>query len=183
MAKKYEKADVEVMGLIQHCLDSWHDDLVNADVRIGAQMVSTDGDGPAITKNGFGCSAYVRCLATDERLHIPFDALITLDAVVWEKMTEKERIALLDHEITHLVLKRKKNDQVKLHLDGRPIMGCRGHDFEVTGFASIIQRHRGHAIETKNVKFLTDTYGQFLLPWGIDKLPAGMTVRLAASGS
>lgn len=62
----------------------------------------------------------------------PADFLLMINGEVWERISEAERFALVDHELMHCA--REDDDK-----DGNPKYGLRNHDFE--GFYSEIRRH------------------------------------------
>jgi hypothetical protein len=181
MSKQYTKADESVAELIEAALNSWHPELTQIGLRVGGIMVTNDGDGPALSKGGWPAVAVVRILNARERLHTPFDVTISFDADKWEDMDEPKRLAVIDHELTHVRPKLDKHNRVKLDHDGRPKQGIRPHDFELVGFGEVIQRHRQAALESQGIKYLSDTYGHLLFPWLTPAEAETRKPRLAAA--
>lgn len=57
--------------------------------------------------------------------------VVEVAADTWQRLTDEQRRALIDHELCHL--------QVDEDGDGRPVLSMRGHDLEE--FAAIVERH------------------------------------------
>lgn len=112
----------------------------------------------AINKGGIKALGVARKLNLKDRTKGLGDAEILLDGDWWEDATEKERRALLDHELHHLVATSKVDDL------GRPKLKLRKHDFEVGWFHIIAQRHGVHSQEQKQAGFIMESAGQFYWP-------------------
>lgn len=57
--------------------------------------------------------------------------VVEVAADTWERLKPEQRIALIDHELCHLVVDENG--------DGDPVLSTRGHDLEE--FACIVERH------------------------------------------
>lgn len=67
------------------------------------------------------------------------DAVVLVNASVWEHLSESQRAALVDHELSHLQPRVNADGDVQSHPDGRPILCLARHDVEE--FAAVIRRH------------------------------------------
>ena len=76
-------------------------------------------------------------------------------------MTEPQKDALVDHELTHLVLViDPKTKTPKLDHSGRPKLAMRLHDWELGGFADTAQHYGKDALEVISMRRFSDKYGQ-----------------------
>lgn len=57
--------------------------------------------------------------------------VIEVAADMWERLSEEQRVALVDHELCHC--------WVEMDAEGNPELGTRGHDLEE--FSCIVERH------------------------------------------
>lgn len=67
------------------------------------------------------------------------DFLITIDAVWWEGATERDKEALIWHELCHIRQEITKDGELKFDRDGNPVFGLVEHD--VTAFHSEVARY------------------------------------------
>jgi hypothetical protein len=81
--------------------------------------------------------AFLRILRTAD---LP-DFLILIDRNIWAGLDENEKLALIDHELSHAWFATVDGDGVtqKFHSDGSPWWAIRGHDFE--DFHDVIKRN------------------------------------------
>lgn len=147
-------------------------DLAEAMVTVNYLMAEPGKGGPALKLHGHACEATVRVNSFRERVEGLKDATISLDLEVWESLDDEERVALVAHELEHLVLKRHtKGDeegQVKTDAAGRPMLGCRHHDYTLGGFRSIASRYGDKSPEARAGRQFRDEYGQLI--WGFAEM-------------
>jgi hypothetical protein len=177
----YWKADDEVLRKLVLAMDQWHHDLSKANVRIGVIMAANPKDGPAVSHGGYPALATIKIVPLKDRITKGYDAEMLIDASFWKTTTEETRMALLDHELSHLELKKPKekkptkkqnvrdeeSDADNLEDDdnviagqsflvddiGRPLLKTRKGDWNVgDGFAEVVRRHGVNAIERVNIK-------------------------------
>jgi hypothetical protein len=91
------------------------------------------------------------------------DAEILIDMEQWEKLTDNQRLALLDHEITHLEVQVDDVGLVKTDDQGRPKLKLKLHDWQLGGFRSIAQRYGADAIEVMEANRFSTDYGDVAL--------------------
>lgn len=123
----------------------------------------------ALSKNGCKVLGIARKISLKERALGRGDAEISLDGHWWERASDKEQRALLDHELHHLTPKIDKRGLVTDDLQ-RPVIVLRKHDFEVGWFHVIAERHGIASQERIQAKALFDEAGQFY--WPSLQLPA-----------
>ncbi|MCE5230493.1 hypothetical protein LLG95_12990, partial [bacterium] len=161
--KTVERASKDVTALLNKALREWHQDLKDAEVKIGVVMVTCE-DGPAITDNGAPAIAKVRRLNERDRLLMDLDATIEIDAAWWDESEEERRIALLDHELTHLEVDGSKSAGFKRHADGRPKLAMQPDDWQISGFYEVVERHGASAPDAIAIRKVVES-GQLTFPF------------------
>lgn len=164
MPVTYEACGEDVAELVGEVVAAYHEDL--RIVTIGAVFASSeDKDGeaiPAIKKDGHAVVGRIQITSLADRARGMADAKLTLDRHEWDAMSKSRRIALLDHELTHLELKTDDDGPVLDDL-GRPKLKARHHDWHLTGFAQVAERHGEAAIEVREMVRWQEEYGQYAL--------------------
>ena len=167
MSVMHLKPPANVGRILKHAMREYHPGLDGAGARVLAVMIQPelDKDGvrlrPAMRKDGHPIIAKIRVATPVERLLIGCDAVVLIDAWAWEQLDDPKRLALLDHELCHII-PRTKNDVIERHSDKRPVLQTVPHDWHITGFAAVIERHGVAALEYEDI-FQTSKYIQGLL--------------------
>ena len=93
-----------------------------------------------------------------------------IDDFAWERLSNQRREALIDHELQHLALSmirpRKANGFASgLRRDdlGRPALKIRPHDWALTGFRGVVERHGEASIEALQFADFRSEFGQLNL--------------------
>lgn len=164
MGKSVRNADPDTLNTLAKAMRSWHPDLVEAGVQVGVIMVSnTDGD--AIKVGGYAALACIKPVGLKDRLPKEYDAELQIDERVWDGLREEQRLSLLDHELSHINLRRIPWKQLQeqrandpgcpwWQLDdlGRPKLKSVPGDWNAgDGFKAVVERHGKHAIEYLNL--------------------------------
>ena len=178
MPKVFTKAAGTVMGMLGDVLDRYHADLKEVDAKVGVIMVEAakndDGfpTGPAVKFAGARAMARVKLVTPRQRVHVKLDAEIEIDADEWPDLTKDQQWALLDHELTHLAVKRDKDGAIKLSDDLRPVLKIIPDDWILTGFREVVVRHGDNAMEAQALRSLCcEEDGQRLFPWASKTKP------------
>jgi len=157
----YEKAKPNILEIISGTMETYHGGLHDVEVLIDVLMATPsandNGDliGPAIMVNGYQAAACIKILSYKQRVARGFDAELIIDADQWETWTDKERIAVIDHELTHLELSIDDKGGVKRDDADRPKMRSKKHDRQLGWFDSVAKRHGSSSLEvTQCHKFL-----------------------------
>jgi hypothetical protein len=177
----YWKADEEILNKVQLAMDQWHHDLAKARVKVGVIMAANPKDGPAVSHGGYPALASIKVVPLKDRITKGYDAEMLVDASFWKTTTEETRMALLDHELSHIEIKKpkerkvdkKKKPEPEADQDdaddgdddtiagqsflvddiGRPLLKMRKGDWNVgDGFVDVVRRHGVNAIERVNIK-------------------------------
>ena len=181
MATWYSPANSFVQELVAEAIDRFYPDLVEADAQISSIFAhaGADSDKPPMMKNGFQIKAKIKINSEADRVDGKLDATITFDAAVVRDFEDDEvhgrdqLLALIDHELYHLTVLREKpkkgssaKPRIKTDDAGRPKFKIRYHDWEVTGFRAVAERHRQHSHERIEAKRFHDDYGNLLFHFG-----------------
>jgi hypothetical protein len=155
MSKTYEVVDRETDALIAKVLRTHHEELHREGVTIGGLFVThEDKHGmpqPAIKNRGYPIAAQIQITSLSDRVRGLADAKLTIDHFFWDKLPEASKLALIDHEVTHLIL-AMDDDGPKRDDFGRPMLKIRPHDWELTGFVDVVERHGEAAVEMRSLR-------------------------------
>jgi len=172
----FVKANADVNRIISEVIADFYPDLVEAQARIGAVMayptLDEDGDstGPAMKRGGLAVMAKIKKNGEADRVDGKPDATITLDVEEWDELDEERQRALIDHELYHLIVKRKSlGKTIKIDDGGRPLFDIRPHDWEITGFRVVAERHLAASCEVVEARKLHDRYGTLLFDFASDQ--------------
>ena len=154
----YEKADDEARKLLNLAMELYHDELQSAETTVDLLMASPklnkagEPTGPAVKLHGIPCAAIIRTVSYKERVKGGSDLEITIDADWWRDHENEQRIALLDHKLSHRVPKLDKDGIVKTDDLFRPKFNSIPHDFEFGWFAATALRHGPDSIEVQQAQ-------------------------------
>ena len=167
MSTSFSLADQDVTDLLDDVMRDRHRPLFDAGVKVGVIMAVSD-TGDAVTDGGHGCYAKVKVVSLKDRLTKGFDAELLIDLRKWrDELRHRQRVALLDHELSHLELTEYAYAPV-LDSDNRPtgeqeIVGVERDDLDrpklrlVKGdvqagdaFAAVISRNGEDSLEWLN---------------------------------
>ena len=119
---------------------------------------------PALVKNGVPCAAQIRVISPFNRQTDNYDVKIIIDGDNWRDLTKEEKIAIIDHELTHLSIVRdregepvminEESDKVKLKLIR--------DDIQMWGFNDIMIRHGANSQELQILQHLVNRYAPIL---------------------
>lgn len=188
MAKTYHRDDGEAQEVLDLALQ-WHPTLRRCGVRIDILFVddyddSTGESRPALKAHGYPAAATIAIVQPKHRALGLGDALLTIDTATWAGLPVRKRIALLDHELTHLevladdggiVMWNEVDERCfgvpKLDDMQRPKLRIRLHDYQLGGFRTVAKRHAEDAPEADQVRALIGSDGQ--VTWDFEATLAG----------
>lgn len=171
MPTTYVKADAEVMAIVKDTMKKHHPLLKTAEVKVCVLMASAARDEhgeiicPALKLHGVQAAAIAKIIPYKQRAAGREDCEITIDADGWEDLHEGERVALIDHELTHFELAFDDEGNVKSDDMGRPKLTTRHHDHDFGWFNSIASKHGDASYEVKQAKLFADENGQIYFGW------------------
>ena len=171
----YRQADEDVLDIIGVLMATpHHQDLRDAGVRVGARFAFAAVDektgepkGHALKHHGWPAAAVVKIVSQKDRVSGMPDAMIDIDGMAWEQDWSNERKrAVLDHELTHLLVQRDDEGNIKLDDCCRPKLKMRPHDAEIGVFYDVVERFGEAAIEAEAYRGMHKKFTQLAFPWG-----------------
>ena len=166
----FREAPQEIHDVIADVIEKYHGDLATANVTVGAVLAEGPRDtegaktGPAIKRHGWPVLSRIKVNSLQDRVEGKPDATITLDHDEdgWPSLSEEERIALIDQELTRLSFVNDRDGERLLDDLGHPKLHYRTADWQLEGFEIIAKRHKEASPEVKAAVHLRDNYGQYL---------------------
>jgi hypothetical protein len=163
--KTYSPAP-DVHDVLNHIAYEYHIEL--AGVKIATLFAFDDESSlPTLKHQGYPAQAIARIVSVRDRALGMADANIIVDRASWLTLSQPQREALLDHELTHLT--RKLDDESGQPLAdvlGRPKLAIRQHDHQFGWFDEIAQRHGDASPEVRQAKRLMESSGQLYFNFG-----------------
>ena len=176
MAKTFRKSDSYMRSLVEEVMRLYHPDLIEYKISVDLIDAYDSGGGAAVVHGGRPAYAVIRSIPLKDRVMGRGDAEITFDALVVGRMTERQRKALIDHELYHLEFKLNKDGEKTVDDLGRYLFKMRPHDREFGWFESVAMRWGRDSVESKQAReMVEDEYFKryFLLEGLSDKEELG----------
>lgn len=157
--KTYSPAP-DAMTTIANIQADHHDELEG--VTVSALFVfDPEASEPVLKHQGYPAQAVVRITPVRDRALGMADASIVIDRSNWLMLSQRQRNALIDHEMTHLSLVLDKDTGApKFDVLDRPKLRIRRHDHQFGWFDEIAQRHGDASPEIRQAKHLVEASGQ-----------------------
>lgn len=157
--KRYDEADREAVERMTAIRDKYHPEL--SAIRIGLLVIYDDEEDKQVLKHGgYPAAALARIVSERDRAAGMCDAQIIIDQSTYRRMTEKQRDALLDHELNHFEIAHDKDGAPRMDTNERPKLKIRKHDHQFGWFDAIADRHGEHSVEVRQARELVDATGQ-----------------------
>jgi hypothetical protein len=169
--KRYTTASTDLADCIERVQLEYHSEL--QDVTVGALFVfDEDSEAPPLMHGGYPAAAVVRITPIRDRALGVADAVIIVDRDGWIDLTAPQRIALIDHELTHLTrVLDEKTQRPKRDAIGRPKLRIRKHDHQLGWFDEVAQRHGEASPEVRQARALVEQTQQLYFDFSA-RLPA-----------
>lgn len=123
--------------------------------------------GEALVQKGVACFAYIEATPIKYRSLGLKDATMVVDWASWDKFDEARRIALVDHELYHLAVKKNRKGDNMVDYLGRPKLAMRQHDIEVGWFAEIAKEHKEASIEVMQAGNIVENFRQTIFRFAL----------------
>lgn len=170
----YQKGNDGHRRMLKQVVEKYHGGLNDAgvtfDVLIAFATKDETGDpvGPALSHGGYAALATVRINPLKARVLGQADVLITIDGDRWDEYAERQKMAILDHEVTHLELATEDGEKGTIVLRDdidRPKLRMRKHDHQFGWFDDVVRRHGRDSIEWSQFEaFKSNALKQTWLP-------------------
>lgn len=188
MPLTYEKASDELDSLVEDVAERWHRELVACELRIDTLLAR---GGAGLKHNGYPCAGTIKIVPLERRALGQGDALLTLNGATWDELSYEERLACVDHELEHLLVRAQKGTSPSgfIEIDeetgamvgqpagddlGRPKLAMRLHDWQLGGFTKIARRHCLASLEVQAVRACRDDRGQLFWDWAEPATPVAV---------
>jgi hypothetical protein len=162
--------DRTIFTLLDRVLDEYHGQLKSAGVTFGILLATPkDKEDSALTHHGHPALAIIKITPYKQRvLGLP-DVVVAIDDPWWRGAEEEQRIALLDHELEHVKLSKRKKDGAQRYDDmNRPKLKMRKHDIQFGWFSDVAARHGEASIEVIQAMAIYAAHKQVLFPFITD---------------
>lgn len=162
MAIGYTQCGSEIHDAADQVMQEHHKALRLSDgsfPRLCLMFVHDVDDEQPLKLHGYPCAAVISVIPHKQRADKRADAEILIDEKWWNSAGDKERTALLDHEITHLEICIDDAGFVKCDDQGRPKFKLRLHDWQLGGFRCIAERYGDAAPEVQMARQFEKDFG------------------------
>lgn len=161
--KTYSAAP-DVCDCIEKIRGQHHEDLKGVTI-VGLFAFDLESSLPVLKHQGYDAGAVVRITPLKDRALGVSDATIVVDRAGWLSLSQRQRDALIDHELTHLAVKTEEEEGAKepaivFDAIGRPKLLMRKHDHQFGWFDEVAQRHGQASPEVRQAKRLMESSGQ-----------------------
>jgi hypothetical protein len=150
----YDTPPSEVLDTINSTMEQHHEELHSAGVTVDAIIAFNDKGENPIKHGGYPALAYIKITSLKNRIKGMADAEITIDGDAYNAMNDLQRIALIDHELHHLIVARDKEESIKFDDANRPKLKIRKHDYQMGWFRDIALRHKENSPEIYQAQML-----------------------------
>ncbi len=179
MSSLYMRADERIAELVATAMTSWHPTLTKAGVKIGILFVlSARESQPALKENGHPVEGTIKIVSLKDRVSKGFDVEMLLDGDEWSHNQEPHKLALVDHLLSRLEIRkpkakkkkkakgsegavhgedgeREEHEEQEFMMDdiGRPIIKIRKADWRAgNGFREVVERHGPYSVEYRTTQ-------------------------------
>jgi hypothetical protein len=175
------KAALEVRERIEATMGKYHPELAKHDVTVDVLIAwHTDGEA-AVKLHGYACAATIGVTPYKQRVLGVADAVMTVDGETWNRLAERERESLIDHELQHLEVQYDDEGETKSDDLGRPKLKLRLHDWELGGFEAIVRRHGKASIDWQSLNVTAEkVLRQLAFEWSDDMAGSPVTAGARA---
>lgn len=181
MAKTFRKSDGYIRSLVEEVMRLYHPDLIEFKITVDLIDAYDSQGNAAVTHGGLPAYAVIRSIPLKDRVMGRGDAEITFDANRVGRMTERQKKALIDHELYHLEFKLNKDGEKTVDDIGRYLFKMKPHDREFGWFESVAMRWGKDSVESEQAReMVNDEYFKkyFLLEGLTDKEALGTEIFL-----
>lgn len=156
MSTHFERNPEILTSALELAMTKYHPAIHAAGVKLVAIMArsfdANEEPVPAIKLAGNPCLAKIKSYNLKQRHLTGYDGEVMVDGDLWDDLEEGQRIALFDHELTHLQIIIGMDGRMKLDDLGRPKLKTIPDDYYINGFFCVIERHGEMANEARNIE-------------------------------
>jgi hypothetical protein len=161
MSTYYQECDSDTIEMAARLILKNHEEIRKADVSI-TYLFAANEEGPALVHAGWPAKAIVKINSLRDRVAGLKDVTICLDGGGdgWKEWTKQHRLAVLDHELHHIEVRKNKVGAFMYDDANRPKIRLRKHDFQFGGFHLMASRHGEHSGEVLAVRHVEEVWSQ-----------------------
>lgn len=156
----YEKAGQSIKDMVYSAMEQYHPELHQLEPEIAVLIVrKLDEDGEAyhaLKCHGAEAAATIKVTSRRRRVLVDFDLEINIDGLTWDSIPERSKLALLDHELTHVVISKDKQGAPRQDDLGHYVFKLRPDDYTINGHFAVVERHGQFALEAQNLTRIHD---------------------------
>ena len=176
----YEQAGDVIKALVAKVLSQNHPELakekVTIDTIVARRESRKEGAIVALKKDGHAVLAQIKITSLQDRSRGIADAKLVIDDYGWLRLSDVRKTAVIDHAMEHLTLAKSRASKRNGYFSGpkrddlgRPMLKIRPHDWVLTGFKSVTERHGDNSVEANQFTAFKAEFGQLNL-FGADVL-------------
>ena len=174
MPVTFSLADADTRAVVDRAMREFHPVLAEAGVLVGVLFAATDDpDEPSIRSRGAAVAATMQVVSLKDRVLKRVDAQLVIAREVWAGLDADQRLALADHELSHIRLRKAAywavlddrgrpvirpdgatEEELRFDRDdlGRPKLSSVPGDVDAgDGFSEVIRRHGPASLEYRNL--------------------------------
>lgn len=165
------------LQMLESAMKEYHEELTRQGVTVQmmfAEVIDKESGEleHALKLHGLFIAGKTKVTSLEDRARGIQDAKILIDRKSWTEMSPSRRRALIDHELQHLEIVRDGEGIPRFDDLNRPKLRIRPHDWELTGFQEVVERHGEASNEAAQFRYFADAFGQLNLfaPNAVDEL-------------
>lgn len=143
--KSYDEADAATYDIVDQVMRLYHNEIYSLEVKVAVTMVTKLGPEdekiPCLKLHGAFAVAVIRLTQASQRVRLKHDIEIMIDSYHWDTAGNSEKVAIIDHELQHVEVRKGRNLEIKTDDTGKPKLRLKPDDYSLTGFFLNIQRH------------------------------------------
>ncbi len=160
----YDASTPQVAEIINSLIGQYYPDLEEGQVTIESIFAYDNKGGFPVKAGGYPALACIKVNNLKNRVKGFADAEITIDAEAFKAMTDPQKIALLDHELYHVLVVRDKEGNIKTDDANRSKLRLKKHDYQMGWFKEIAARHGENSPEVYQANILWQKDGRTFFP-------------------
>lgn len=151
MPTTYEAAPQEVKDMLADVMKRYHPKLAEVGARVGV-IIARNYEGVPVKHGGYPAAANIKVVSLKDRVEKQYEAEMLIDGHWWDESRKEHRVALLDHELSHIEpVEDEEEGGWKMDDLGRPKLKSVLGDWNGgDGFKAVVERHKDFSVEVAN---------------------------------
>lgn len=159
--KTYSQAP-DVESCIEKIRSAHHRELEDVSISALFAFDAEESSKAVLAHQGYPAAAICRITPLRDRALGVADAQIVVERSSWISLSQRQRDALIDHELTHITRKvdEENDDEPLSDVLGRPKLVMRKHDHQFGWFDEVAKRHGQASPEVRQARKILEATGQ-----------------------